>query len=127
MSGQTLRQRLWQTELRCDTTINHGLVNVAVLIKLDDPPNEGLIGYSFKRGTEGLVLNAYQLQEATVPVKQSAVEIEQNSFAPCSHPGATTPSIAPGGARSVFNAGRARRAPLYGPRARMADRAQACQ
>ncbi len=81
MSGQTLRQRLGQTELRCDTTINDGLVNVAVLIKLDDPPHEDLTGNFFKCRTESLVLNAYQLQEATVPVKQSAVEIEQNSFA----------------------------------------------
>jgi len=81
MSGQTLRQRLGQTELRCDATINDGLINVAVLIKLDDPAHEDLAGNSFKCGTESLVLNAYQLQEATVPVEQSAVEIEQNSFA----------------------------------------------
>ena len=81
MSSQTLRQRLGQAELRCNTTINDDLVNVAVLIKLDYPPYEDLTGNSFKRGTEGLVLNAYQLQEATVPVKQSAVEIEQNCFA----------------------------------------------
>jgi len=59
------------------TTNRQTLGNLHILfIKLDDASDEHFTRDACQRSVEGLVLNMHQFQKASVPVKQSSIEIE---------------------------------------------------
>src|SRR5579872_5312428 len=77
MGAEMIAQIRGEAEFPNNFAIYRRFVGIAMFIQLNYSLHKGFTGNLFQR-LERLVLNAHQLQEAGVPIKERAVEIEEN-------------------------------------------------